>query len=66
MYKENPIYISLGAFLTFFAYGGVETIPKLSEETKNSKKYTTCNNVNIVRRLRYFIVCFNIFGCISE
>lgn len=27
-----------GAFLTFFAYSGFETIPKLAEETKNSKK----------------------------
>ena len=37
MFKKVPS-IFHGAFLTFFAYSGFETIPKLAEETKDSKK----------------------------
>ena len=37
MFKKIPS-IFHGAFLTFFAYSGFETIPKLAEETKDSKK----------------------------
>jgi basic amino acid/polyamine antiporter, APA family len=37
IFKKIPD-IFHGAFLTFFAYSGFETIPKLAEETKDSKK----------------------------
>ncbi len=60
MYKKIPS-IFHGAFLTFFAYGGFETIPKLSEETKNSKKNIP---LAIVTSLSFAIILY-VFVSIS-